>query len=313
MSVLTAVCNPSVDEEWLLDDLIWNEKNLIGSQRSWAGGKGINVARWLGFLGGKTRLLLALGGSNGHELRGFLRKEGISPRIFRLTRETRRNVLVTFRDGRQLRFNPPGPGVSKTETGRLLTEIRQALTRVTTLILSGSLPTGMRAGTYARLIRMAAREGCRVMLDCDGEALRLAVPAGPFLVKPNEFELSQWWGRRIRNLSDVVRAATAMSEASGGWVMVSRGAEPAVLMHAKEGVAWTGIAPRIHAINTLGAGDAMLAGAAFEIVRGSPPATWLKTGVASGTTATLVRPGTLPARGVFGSIAGKVKVSLFAR
>jgi len=291
MSLVTVVYNPSVDEEWHLDDLCWDEKNLIKSQRSWAGGKGVNIARWLGFLGERTKLLLPLGGSNGREVRQYLRKEGIFSRVVQSTHETRRNVVVTLRNGRQLRFNSSGLRLSSAEEIRLLAEVRRALTRCATLILSGSLPAGTSPGTYSRLIRLAGSRGCRVLLDCDGEALRHAVPAGPFLVKPNELELSNWWGRRIRSLSDVLRAAKAMSTESEGWVLVSRGADPSVLVHAGERVTLMGHAPRGRAINTLGAGDAMLAGAAFEIVRGSPPAEWLKTGVVSGTAATRVRPG----------------------
>ena len=309
MSLLTVVYNPSVDEEWHLDDLVWDEKNLVKSTRSWAGGKGINVARWLRFLGAKTKLLLALGGDSGRELHKFLRKEGVLSRDIRLTHATRRNVLVTLRNGRQLRFNSAGPRFSTAEGAEILSGIRQAMTRATTMLLSGSLPPGMAAGTYAQLIRIAASKGCRVLLDCDGEALRFAVPARPFLIKPNEFELSQWWGQRIRNLSDVVRAAGAMSEASGGWVMVSRGADPAVLTRAKDRVTWLGEISPVDPLNTSGAGDAMLAGAAFEIERNSPSEQWLKTGMGSGTAATLVRPGLLPTRKVFNSVLRKIRIS----
>src|SRR5688572_8928172 len=74
-SSLILALNPSIDAEWRVGDLLWEEKNNVQSARRWAGGKGINVARWLKHLGGKPQLLLPLGGTTGAELAGCLRAE----------------------------------------------------------------------------------------------------------------------------------------------------------------------------------------------------------------------------------------------
>src|SRR5690349_18704774 len=58
---LILALNPSIDAEWRVNDVLWEEKNNVQSERRWAGGKGINVARWLKHIGGKPRLLLPLG------------------------------------------------------------------------------------------------------------------------------------------------------------------------------------------------------------------------------------------------------------
>src|SRR6186713_2229529 len=115
--ILIVALNPSIDAEWQVPEVLWEEKNNVQSERRWAGGKGINVARWLKHLGGKPRLLLPLGEGTGAELAGYLRAERIPSRIIRLYEPTRVNVIVTTNAGRQMRFNPLGPKLSRSELG----------------------------------------------------------------------------------------------------------------------------------------------------------------------------------------------------
>src|SRR5688572_23205770 len=109
MRSLIVALNPSIDAEWQVNDVFWEEKNNVQSERRWAGGKGINVARWLKHLGGRPRLILPLGGKTGDELAGYLRREKINARIIPLREPTRVNVIVSTNKGRQMRFNPLGP------------------------------------------------------------------------------------------------------------------------------------------------------------------------------------------------------------
>src|SRR6187549_3109356 len=94
--------NPSIDAEWRVDNVLWEEKNNVQCERRWAGGKGINVARWLKHLGGKPQLLLPLGGNTGRELARYLRAERIRTRIIGLRQPSRVNIIVTTRQGRQM-------------------------------------------------------------------------------------------------------------------------------------------------------------------------------------------------------------------
>src|SRR5438046_9646814 len=107
--ILVVALNPSMDVEWRVNDIRWQEKNSILSERRWSGGKGINVARWLRHLDQPTRLLLPLGGQTGEELAHGLRAERLDSKSIRLRQETRANIIVTTAARRQLRFNPAGP------------------------------------------------------------------------------------------------------------------------------------------------------------------------------------------------------------
>jgi len=286
MSALVLALNPSIDAEWRVDDVLWEEKNSVHSERRWAGGKGVNVARWLKRLGGNPRLLLPLGGKTGAEVARYLREEKLSARIIRLREPTRVDVIVTTAKGRQVRFNPLGPRLSRIELLEVLKTLSRKLARCGLLILSGSLPRGVPVTAYAQFIRLARRNGVRTLLDCDGPVFALAVKARPFLVKPNEHELAQWWRRPLRSEAEVVRAARALSEVTRGWVLVSRGAKRGLLVKRKEGFERFAKPPRAKPRTTVGAGDALLAAVARQILRGEPPCQWLESGLNIGSVAT---------------------------
>lgn len=294
MSALVLALNPSIDAEWRVADVLWEEKNNVQSERRWAGGKGINVARWLKHLGGKPQLLLPLGGLSGDELAGYLRREKISAHVVALREATRVNVIVSTDTGRQMRFNPLGPELSATEWRSVVSAFRQHLRRAKLLILSGSLPRGVPMTAYAQLIRLAHRSGVKVLLDCDGAPFKAAVAARPFLVKPNEHELALWWGRRLNSESQIVAAARALSRQTHGWVLVSRGGQRSLLVHGKEDFQLFAAPPQVKPRNTVGAGDALLAAVARQIQLGHPATEWLRQGLAVGTQATQLRAGDLP-------------------
>jgi len=327
MSVLVLALNPCIDAEWRVDDVQWEEKNNVHSERRWAGGKGINVARWLKHLGGKPQLSLPLGGKTGAELAGYLREEKIPAHIIRLREPTRVNVIITTGAGRQMRFNPLGPKLSQHEWREVLKTVERNLRQLggkngptpdhsqernkparvrrqfpssegsgvgSLLILSGGLPRGVPVTAYTRLIRLARRFDVKTLLDCDGPAFAAAIKAHPFLVKPNEHELAQWWRKPLRLEAELVRAARALSEQTLGWVLVSRGAKPSLLVNCAEGFQFAAAPPRARPRNTVGAGDALLAAVAGQIELVAPPQAWLRSGLAVGTLATQSQPGCLP-------------------
>lgn len=293
---LVLALNPSIDAEWRVDDVLWEEKNNVQSERRWAGGKGINVARWLKHLGGRPRLLMPLGGTAGDELAGCLRGEKLPATIIPLRESTRVNVIVTTKARRQMRFNPLGPAISPREWKQLFKAVNRGLTRSGLLVLSGSLPRGLPTNVYAVLIRLAHRFGVRALLDCDGAALCAALAARPFLVKPNEHELAQWWGKPVRTEAEILSAARVLSRKTQGWVLVSRGARPGLLVNEGKGLHHFAMPPRVKPRNTVGAGDALLAGVARAIQAGCNPQEWLRCGLESGTRATQLEPGQLPGR-----------------
>jgi tagatose 6-phosphate kinase len=289
--------NPSVDTEWHVDNVRWEEKNNLASEHRWAGGKGVNVARWLTYLGAKPLLLLPLGGATGRQVARDLKAEGIAARIIPIKGETRVNVIVTTQRQGQLRFNPPGPEISKREWSRILAAVRSQLPRAGCLVLSGSLPRGLPASTYASLIKLANRHNILVYLDCDGPALASALKHRPFMVKPNESELLAWAKdaglKAGRSERDIRRLALAMARVTRRWVVVSRGGKAALMVHGSPKEEFWANPLCVVSQTTVGAGDAMLAGMVAGFGCMIPNEAWLRYGLCVGTIATQRRPSTL--------------------
>ncbi|MEN9572383.1 MAG: 1-phosphofructokinase [Verrucomicrobiota bacterium] len=288
-----------MDVEWRVESIHWDEKNVVLGERRWAGGKSVNVARWLLHLGARVKLLVPLGGATGSELRRQMRAEGVSLRAVPLREPTRANVMVTQASGPQLRFNPRGPKLSPDEWRAFFQAAEVELRRSTLVILSGALCRDARPTVYRDLVRLAHRLGVRVVLDCDGPAFAAGVGAKPWLVKPNEFELAQWAGRKLSSETAVLRAARELSAKTGGWVLLSRDARGGLLVNAADGLSCRAAVPRVRVRNTVGAGDALLAAAAQAIAQGEEPAEWLRRGLATATAGVqcpageLAPPGTI--------------------
>jgi 1-phosphofructokinase family hexose kinase len=326
MHILVLSLNPAVDAEWRVDQVLWEEKNVIRSQSRWAGGKGINVARWLEFFSDRNgsdgihipagaarsnprpHLLIPLGGAPGKEMADGMRAEGLDFTSVPLREPSRVNVVVTTTHQGQIRFNQPGPELSHREWRDVRIRTKKLLVDSSCLVLSGSLPGGVPSGAYAELIRTAHRSGVKTVLDCDGATLRAAVNARPFLVKPNEHELAEWAGRELRSEGSVISAGRALSAATGGWILISRGAEGALLVNQIDGTVCRTRPPRVKPLTTVGAGDAMLAAAVSQMECGAPPVEWLRLGVAAGTAATQCRAGKLPTWKLIRRLLKAVKV-----
>lgn len=308
MAIQVIGLNPAVDVEWRVERVNLNEKTIIRASRSWAGGKPPNVARWLRFLEGDVRLLMPLGGASGALIAREMQDAGVNLVPVAISEETRTNVMVTPDRGKQLRFNPQGPRLKREEWSEVFAQAESGFRETDLTILSGSLPRAAGVATYARLTRAGKRAGQRVILDCDGPAFAAGIKAGPFLVKPNRFELALWAGRPVTTLPAIRRAALELSQATGGWVLVSLDAGGGLLVNEREQIHLEAKAPKVKALNEVGAGDALLARVALEIERGSEPREWLRRGIGTGSAFVQVPAGTLPGKRLIHRTEKQVRV-----
>jgi len=310
---LVVSLNPAVDCEWVVPEVRWEEKNNIVAERRWAGGKGSNVTRWLRHLGGRPELLIPLGAVAGEELLGYLKQARVPTRVVRIKGDTRVNVIVTSDSG-QIRFNPLGPIILEKEWRALLVELRafcrekKKTSAPSMVVLSGALPRGVSTTAYARMIGIAREFGVDACLDCDGAAFAEGIKAKPFLVKPNVHELVQWWQRPLNSREPLRLAVTELSAMTGGWVLLSQGSEGALLWSSAAKSGFAAKAPKVRVRNTVGAGDALLAGFLRQIGITDSPDEWLRHGVAAGTACVQNKGGELANVHVLRKLAARVEV-----
>jgi 1-phosphofructokinase len=159
----------------------------------------------------------------------------------------------------------------------------------------GSLPPGVKQDFYARLIVRLRQRGALVALDTSGAWLELGLPAGPDLVKPNRDELSAVTGRPLCTLGDVIEAAKLVQDKGAGQVLVSLGADGAVLVTGAGAI--HGEAPVSAPRSAVGAGDALLAGflASGGQKSGRPGVEGLRRALCWGAAATALPGSRMPA------------------
>jgi tagatose 6-phosphate kinase len=264
--------NPALDVTHHVDSVDWTGVNRPVSVRAVPGGKGLNVARTLHALGPDVVLMGLAGGNTGAAVRSGLQAAGVTAVFTQIAADTRRTfVVVDTSRASVASFYEPGAPVTTEEFGRFLASYRETLPGCGAVVLSGSLPPGLPAGTYADLVAMAAGAGIPVILDTSGEALLRGAAAGPAIIKPNLAELAAATGRDLRwaaprDQQAVLSAAAGLRERGAQAVVVSLG-ERGLLAVTPEG-AWHATPEPVPG-NPTGAGDAAVAGLAHGLTLGT--------------------------------------------
>jgi len=282
--IVTLTPNPSLDRTVSITDLQRGEVHRATASRLDPGGKGVNISRALTAHKARTLAVLPAGGPQGHLLAELLADAGIAVAIVPISGSIRANLALVEPDGTTTKINEPGPLLSRAEFEALLAGAVDTLSEQPSwLVGSGSLPPGVDDDLYAGLVGRCRDAGVRVAIDASGRPLRLAVAAGPDLIKPNLEELEELVGRSLDTLGDVLLAAVDLVTHGVAAVVVSLGGHGALLV-SPTAVAHA-VAPVSSPQSTVGAGDALLAGYLYATGSGSTAIQALCTGVAWGAAA----------------------------
>lgn len=256
--IVTLTLNPSLDRTVEIPMLRRGEVIRAGSGRLEPGGKGVNVARALLANDTDAHAVLPVGGPVGHQLVELLEAEAVAMTAVPVAAATRSNLSLCEPDGTVTKVNEAGGTLTAEELDRLIDAVLVAASAGAWVVASGSLPPGTPADAYARLVTRLSGHAIRVAIDTSGPALRRAIAAGPALVKPNRDELADAVGRPVDTLADAVMAAEVLRDEGAGAVLVSLGADGAVLVD-DDGVAHA-TSPVEAVRSSVGAGDCLLAG-----------------------------------------------------
>jgi 1-phosphofructokinase len=288
--IITLTANPSLDRTLMVERLERGRVIRADAAQVDAGGKGVNVSRVLVRNGYQTLAVLPSGGPEGAQLEALLAGDNVGLIPVRVNGAVRANVSLVEPDGTVTKINAPGPTLSGAEQEALLATTLMASRPDGWVAVCGSLPPGVEQDFYARLIVGLRRRGTKVALDTSDVSLELGLPAGPNLVKPNRDELSAVTGRPLQTLGDVVEAAKLVQDKGAEVVLVSLGADGAVLVD--ENGATHGVAPVAAPRSAVGAGDALLAG---YLAAGGEGVTSLRRALCWGAAATALPGSRMPA------------------
>ena len=289
-SIITVTFNPAIDKSTSVPVLIPEKKLKCALPVYEPGGGGINVARAIKKLGGEATAVYLAGGYSGKTFSQLLTDELVESIVTETRESTRENLIVLENaSNQQFRFGMPGPNISKLEWQDCLKNIETTID-VGYIVASGSLPQGIPTDIFARIAFIARKKNARLIVDTSGEALKEAVAAGVYLIKPNLGELSMLLRKEELNIELVEDAAREVIEKGNcEVVVVSMG--PAGAMLVTKELALQIMPPAVKRKSTVGAGDSMVAGIALSLNRNKSLTEAVQYGVACGTAATM-NPGT---------------------
>ncbi|OCX54013.1 phosphofructokinase [Mucilaginibacter sp. PPCGB 2223] len=289
-AIVTITFNPALDKSTSIAELIPDKKLKCTRPVCEPGGGGINVARAIKKLGGEAIAVYPAGGEAGENITRLLTEETVSTLAIPIKNHTRENLVIADQTHqKQYLFDMPGPSVSKQELEQCLNAIA-GIHDVAFMVVSGSLPPGVPPHVFETISSIARTKNAKLIVDTSGDALKDAIKAGVYLIKPNLTELALLAGKDKLNSASIGHAATEMiAYGKCEVIVVSLGGLGAILVTKDLEMSLT--PPALATKSTVGAGDSMLAGIVLGLMKNTSLADAVRYGVACGSAATL-RPGT---------------------
>jgi 1-phosphofructokinase family hexose kinase len=231
--------------------------------------------------GGKTLVIIPAGGDRGVKFEEYMVDCGFPVSTVPIRNDIRQNLTITDRHGLTVKLNETGPRLDHKEVKAIEETVDEQLGGATWLMLCGSLPPGVPADFYAKLIERARKKGVKTLLDTDGESLSQGVEAGPTLVMPNQQEAERLLNTVLLTRANSIAAARRIQQMGAESVVLSLGSRGAI--GATANTVWEAVPPRVDAISPIGAGDAMAAAVIWSLNQGDEFSEALRWGVATGT------------------------------
>lgn len=255
--IYTVTLNPAIDFVINMDNPILGTINRSESETLYCGGKGINVSTVLKELGNESIATGFLAGFTGKEIEQSLKEKGINSDFVHLESGFTR-INVKIRSDEETDINTQGPKISDYDMHMLMKKFDN-LKSDDVLILSGSAPKNADDNIYAKIMSKVSKLGVMTIVDTTGKKLLNTLEYSPFLIKPNVAELSDTFNTKITTLRDIEKYAIKLQNLGAENVLVSMGDKGSVLFTKDKQVILQS-APQGVAINTVGAGDSMVAG-----------------------------------------------------
>lgn len=284
--ILSVCLNPAIDKTYSIDHFVKGKVSRVASMNSQPGGKGINVARVAKELGASSIVTGFVGGSSGHYLKNGLYEIGIEHQFVDVQGETRTCLnVIDKKNGSSTEILEQGPIINQTSIDQLKDEVMQFSRGSKVIVMSGSLPSGVPATMYAELLTMLQTANVPVLLDTSGEALSYGIRAAPFFVKPNEHEIKALSGKAVKDDNRHIQSIHWLLEQGISCPVISLGKQGAYA--GNQNKLFRIKPPEVKAVNSVGSGDAFVAGMAVGIANGYSIEDCFRWAAAAGAANTL--------------------------
>ena len=292
MKIYTITLNPAYDIHAYAEHFVPFHENLAHIRSREAGGKGLNISRALNAAKVPNTAVIVLGTDNGADYKQYLFETGMDCLLFENAGRIRENLTLHCADASETRISFAGFQLD----GTILTQIIETLTvdDQTIITFTGRIPEGISMEQTKAFLNALQKKGVKIVLDSRSFTLEDMYEVRPWLIKPNQEEISAFFGCVVESVRDAAAKAKEIAAHGIPNVMISLGQQGALL--SAEGTVFHAIPPEIEARSTIGAGDSTIAGFIVAATQGCSPAQCLQTAVSFGTAACLAE-GSQPPQG----------------
>lgn len=286
--IYTVTFNPSLDYFVKVNNLKSGMINRTVSEYITVGGKGINVSLTLKELGDDTLAFGFIAGFTGKAIADIVTDSGLNHEFIHVDGQSRINVKI--RSDTETDINGTGANVKQSDVDILVKRLRELLKSGDWLVICGSVPSTLDDFTYENLLKqLKPLKDINVVVDACGKLLTNTLKYRPFLIKPNVYELSEVFGlKKLPSSKEIAECAYELQKRGARNVLVSMGSDGAVMVTENRQVMCT-LAPRGQLVNSVGAGDSMIAGFIHEYLVSGNYLSALNCATAAGSACAFTR------------------------
>ena len=255
--IYTVTLNPSLDYIAECKDFTLGATNRTSSEIIYPGGKGINVSIVLSNLGDRTTALGFLAGFTGEHIDSLIKDMGISSRMIRLD-EGMSRINLKLKSKEETELNGMGPKISIIDIARLYQKL-ESITEDDILVLAGSIPPSVSEGLYSDIMERLKETKIKIVVDATKDLLMNVLDKKPFLIKPNIHELGELFNVKLDSADEALPYALKLKEMGAVNVIISMGKDGAMMVD-EYGNSYTMNSPEGKLVNSVGAGDSLVAG-----------------------------------------------------
>lgn len=279
--IYTVTLNPAIDYVVRLDGALKaGSVNRSAEEAYQFGGKGINVANVLRTLGLDATALGFVAGFTGSGLKDGLNATGLKTDFIHVADGMTR-VNVKIKAAEETEINGIGPVITPSDMEKLYAQLDQ-LNSEDILALSGSIPTCLPETTYEKIMERLSGKGLRIVVDAEGPLLLGTLKHRPFLIKPNHHELGEMFRRELHTEQEILDCARELQRRGVRNILVSMAGDGALLLD-ENGISHRIGCPKGRVLNSVGAGDSMVAGFLAGYLEKGNYSYALKLGTAAGS------------------------------
>ncbi len=255
--IYTVTFNPCLDYIVSVDDFTLGKVNRTTKELVYPGGKGINVSLVLKNLGMESTALGFTAGFTGTEIEQALQRWGCYTDFIRIS-EGMSRINIKLRSREESEINGQGPEISKESLEELYQKM-DAMQPEDVLVLAGSIPSSMPDSSYELIMERVEKKHMKVVVDATGDLLVNVLKYHPFLIKPNNHELEEIFHVPMDSNDTIITYAKKLQEMGARNVLISMAGDGAILV-SEDGMVRQSPAPKGKVVNSVGAGDSMVAG-----------------------------------------------------